>query len=157
MHAVLIAAAKLHGSLRHWLDDALAPEELSVAQWLILAELSRHAGGTLGTSARATKREAGPLSRVVHQLSLRRLLTNQRSRSDRRSARPVFTAAGQQLAQRIGERIDRLADSLGHTSATTSLRTIAPLLLALSRGIDRFGCVACRLWPPKPEALLPIA
>jgi DNA-binding MarR family transcriptional regulator len=134
---VLLAAERLHRTLRQALEDVLEGDRLNVAQWLILSEIGSRRGGTLTDFARITGRDAGSLSRAVYQLSQRGWLTNRRSKLDRRSADLDLTVDGQLAYDRLAGRIDRLAGVLAHSTDLSGPERISPMLDEVATRIER--------------------
>jgi DNA-binding MarR family transcriptional regulator len=90
------------------LDTALASENLTLAEWLIVSELV--AGeASLSRIACRLSRDAGSLSRAISRLAGRRLLGSHREGRDRRCATLRLTPAGYALHVRMADVIERAA------------------------------------------------
>ena len=81
--------------------DALAPEELTIVMWRVLAALSNNGGQRQTDLAAMTSIEVSTLSRVVARLLKRGLITRQRSRADNREVAVTLSARGKMLVQRL--------------------------------------------------------
>lgn len=136
MHNALIAAERLHKALWNSVGQVLAGDDLSVVQWLLMSELARGEGCTLTHFVRATSRDAGSLSRAIHQLSQRGLLDNRRSHFDRRSSTISFTAAGRAMHERLAPDIEQLTQTINLGADAADLDRIA-MTLAQAINADR--------------------
>ncbi|MFC5525869.1 MarR family winged helix-turn-helix transcriptional regulator [Rhodanobacter ginsengisoli] len=133
----LIAVERLHRALWHSVGRELAADDLSVVQWLLVSEVARGEGRTLTHFARATSRDAGSLSRAIHQLTQRGLLENRRSHADRRSSMISLTSAGRAMYRRLAPRIERIAQAMDLGTEAAQLDRIA---MALAHAASRIGC-----------------
>lgn len=98
-HALLMLE-RLHKELVHAIDWALEPEELSLAEWLIVAELAE-GEAPLTRVARRLARDPGSLSRTTSRLLQRGLLESTRHDYDRRRATLNLTAKGFAMLDRV--------------------------------------------------------
>jgi len=108
------------------LDTALAGENLSLAEWLIVSEL---VGGEASLShiAGRLSRDPGSLSRAISRLAGRRLLGSYREGRDRRCATLRLTAAGQALHVRMANAIEQ-ASLVDRTDLASRMRRLLSLL-----------------------------
>lgn len=98
-HALLLLE-RLHKELVHAIEWALEPEELSLAEWLIVAELAE-GEAPLTRIARRLARDPGSLSRTTSRLIQRGLLASARHDYDRRRATLSLTAKGFAVLDRV--------------------------------------------------------
>lgn len=101
MREMLLLLERLHKQLTNRIDWILLPEELSLAEWLIVSELSVAGESSLSRIARRLSRDAGSLSRAIARLCQRKLLESARNGHDRRRATLSLTAQGHVLYERV--------------------------------------------------------
>lgn len=134
---LLLRTARL---LRAHIDQALAPFELDMNQYLLMSMLSADEGqpsmpSELGTTLDATRTQ---MTRLLDGLEARGLLRRQVSAQDRRSLELTLTAAGRRLLERAapvvhaayGEAWTPLGTS-GLAGATRTLTQLHQTLQAL--------------------------
>jgi DNA-binding MarR family transcriptional regulator len=98
-HALLLIE-RLHKELVRAIDWALEPEKLSLAEWLIVAELAE-GEAPLTRIARDLARDPGSLSRITSRLIQRGFLESARHDYDRRRATLSLTAKGFATLDRV--------------------------------------------------------
>lgn len=135
MREVLLITDRLHKALWHAVAEQVAREELSVVQWLILSDIGSGRGGTLTDYARWLARDPGALSRAIHELTTRGLLSGVRTSGDRRRVRLQLTAAGEALRARISPRLDRLASALEEGFGSLSLDDLVLRMTRAETGV----------------------
>ena len=101
---ILLLTNRLKKGLWRTQELELERESLSVPQWLVLSGLAQNEGGTLTHFSRLLGYDAGSLSRVIHQLRLRKLVMTDRASQDRRNALLQLSDAGFALYQTIESR-----------------------------------------------------
>ena len=101
---ILLLTNRLKKALWRTQELELERESLSVPQWLVLSGLAQNEGGTLTHCSRLLGYDAGSLSRVIHQLRLRKLVMTDRASQDRRNALLQLSDAGFALYQTIESR-----------------------------------------------------
>lgn len=115
---ILLLTNRLKKALWRTLEVELERENLSVPQWLVLSGLAQNEGGTLTHFSRLLGYDAGSLSRVIHQLRLRKLIMTDRASQDRRNALLQLSDAGFELYKTIESRTGGLqpvlTTALGH-------------------------------------------
>jgi len=105
----LLLLERLHKQLTNTIDRVLLPEELSLAEWLILSDLGVAGESSLSRIARRLSRDPGSLSRAITQLSRRKLLQSARSGYDRRRTTVSLTSQGHVLHERVARAFERVA------------------------------------------------
>jgi DNA-binding MarR family transcriptional regulator len=104
----LLLLERLQKGLARVLEPVLAPEELALAEWLIVSELASGAA-PLTRIARRLARDPGSLSRATTRLIRRGLPGSARHERDRRRATLDLTAEGRLLHERIAASIAGVA------------------------------------------------
>jgi DNA-binding MarR family transcriptional regulator len=105
----LLLLERVHKQLTNTIDGVLLPEQLSLAEWLILSELGIAGQSSLSRIARRLSRDPGSLSRAITHLSRRKLLQSARSGYDRRRTTVSLTSQGHALHERVARAFDRVA------------------------------------------------
>lgn len=105
---MLLLLERLHKQLTSRIDQVLLPEELSLAEWLIVSELSMAGESSLSSIALRLSRDAGSLSRAINRLSQRKLLESRRNGYDRRRATLTLTTQGRVLHERVACAFERM-------------------------------------------------
>ncbi|HET6804122.1 MAG TPA: MarR family transcriptional regulator [Frateuria sp.] len=105
VHLALLQLERLHKDLNRSIDRVLVPEELALAEWLIIAELA-NGDAPLTQVARRLARDPGSLSRATTRLIKRGLLHSARHERDRRRATLGLTAGGRVLHGRVAVSLD---------------------------------------------------
>lgn len=125
---ILLLTNRLKKALWRTLEVELETEHLSVPQWLVLSGLARQEGGTLTHFSRLLGYDAGSLSRVIHQLRLRKLIMTDRTSQDRRNALLQLSDAGFDLYSAIESRVGRLQPLLATALGTQQMAALAGLM-----------------------------
>jgi DNA-binding MarR family transcriptional regulator len=142
MRQGLLLIERLHRELARAIDRVLAPEELGLAEWMIVSELAA-ADAPLTRVARRLARDPGALSRAATRLIKRGLLRSARHEKDRRRATLSLTPRGRVLHDRVAAALD----------ATTGAAS-ASRALPLDRLLSLFPCGDS---PATPSASAPRA
>lgn len=140
MRRALLLIERLHRELAQAIDRVLAPEELRLAEWMIISELAV-ADAPLTRIARRLARDPGALSRATTRLIKRGLLRSARHEKDRRRAILSLTPHGRVLH-------DCVVTALDATNGVAS----APRALPLDRLLSLFPCGGSPATPSAPAA-----
>jgi DNA-binding MarR family transcriptional regulator len=138
----LLATERLRRVLRSSVEGALAQEQLSVTQWLILSDIALDGGNTLTHFARLLSKDAGSLSRAIHRMVLRDLLSHARNAQDRRSTDLSLTATGQALFARVSRGMEQLAGTLDRTMGTVWLEAMLTAMESTVTGPEKGAAAA---------------
>jgi DNA-binding MarR family transcriptional regulator len=125
---ILLLTNRLKKALWRTLESELEREGLSVPQWLVLSGLARKEGGTLTQFSRLLGYDAGSLSRVIHQLTLRKLIVTDRASQDRRNALLELSDAGFDLYRTIESRVSRLPPLVATALGDRRITVLAGLM-----------------------------
>jgi len=125
---MLLLANRLRKALWRAHEIELERGNLSVPQWLILSELAQGKGATLTHFSRLLGYDAGSLSRVIHQLRQRDLVSSVTPSQDRRSAPLQLSAAGRALYAVIEARVGRLPPVLANALGSRRMALLASLM-----------------------------
>lgn len=136
MRNLLLAVERLHRTLQQSIEDLLEPHQLSVTQWLIVSGVAHASGQTLTDFSRLLDRDAGSLSRAIHQLNRRGLLIHRRNPHDRRSTRLVLTAEGRAMHEEVEPRVHRLILALGSDRLDAGHAQLSPLLAEFAAQVE---------------------
>ncbi len=85
-------------SIVHQVDRALAPRDLTHAQWIPLYWLAQGECGTMAELARGAALDPGAMTRALDRLEAKGLVRRERSRLDRRIVQIELTEAGRAAA-----------------------------------------------------------
>ncbi|SFI32325.1 MarR family transcriptional regulator, multiple antibiotic resistance protein MarR [Collimonas sp. OK307] len=129
---VILLVNRLQKALWHAAELTLTKEDLNVSQWLILSGIARGEGATLTDFSRLLAHDAGALSRSIHLLAVRGLITTHRKPHDRRSTELRLSEDGFALAESIEGKITRLATVLG---AALGVAEVDQITLLMERSI----------------------
>ena len=138
MRQGLLLIERLHRELARAIDRVLAPEELGLAEWMIVSELAA-ADAPLTRVARRLARDPGALSRAATRLIKRGLLRSARHEKDRRRATLSLTPRGRVLHDRVAAALDAT------TGAASASRT-----LPLDHLLSLFPCGDSPATPSAP-------
>jgi DNA-binding MarR family transcriptional regulator len=83
------------------LEEALAPLELTSAQFIVVIAAMRGRASTVGEFCEFAGIEAGPMSRLLDRLEAKGIVQRARDETDRRQVRVELTAKGLALSPRI--------------------------------------------------------
>lgn len=125
MRRALLLVGQLHRELVQAVDQALATEELSLAEWMVVSELAS-GPAPLTRVARKLARDPGALSRATTQLIRRGLLRSARHEKDRRRATLSLTPRGCALHERVTKAFDASAGVPGTSAALDRLFSFFP-------------------------------
>jgi DNA-binding MarR family transcriptional regulator len=101
----------LHSAFQGALEDALAPEGVSTAQWQLLVTVHQGNATTPLEAAQHIGIHSAAVTRLVDRLVEKGLLVREFGQADRRSQRLVLTDQGRQL-------VPKLARIVAETEAT---------------------------------------
>lgn len=138
MRQGLLLIERLHRELAQAIDRVLAPEELGLAEWMIVSELAA-ADAPLTRVARRLARDPGALSRATTRLIKRGLLRSARHERDRRRATLSLTPRGRVLHDRVAAALDATIDAAN-----------ASRVLPLDRLLSLFPCGDSPAMPSAP-------
>ncbi len=116
-------------AMRAAIDDALAPQGITAAQFGVLAALAAAPGSTSAELARACLVTAQSMHEVIRTLADRDLVD--RTRRDGRSSSLAVTPAGHELLQAAGSVVDRVEQrGLGASTDRDQLQNALTALVA---------------------------
>lgn len=138
MRQGLLLIERLHRELAQAIDRVLEPEELGLAEWMIVSELAA-ADAPLTRVARRLARDPGALSRATTRLIKRGLLRSTRHEKDRRRATLSLTPRGRVLHDRVAAALD-----------ATTIETSASRALPLDHLLSLFPCGSSPATPFAP-------
>ncbi len=132
----LLRLTDLGRMVERLLEAELAGREVSLAELRVLSVCAAHPGVTAVEVSRILLVEPPTVSRMVHPLSRRGLLSRRRSRTDRREVRLHVTAAGLALLAQCQPLLEqaqaRLLGSLDEAERGSFRRAVETLLALLA-------------------------
>ena len=138
MRQGLLLIERLQRELAQPINRVLEPEELGLAEWMIVSELAA-ADAPLTRVARRLARDPGALSRATTRLIKRGLLRSTRHEKDRRRATLSLTPRGRVLHDRVAAALD-----------ATTIATSASRALPLDHLLSLFPCGSSPATPFAP-------
>lgn len=123
---VLVLATRLQHVSQFLAGKAMRDADLTVAQWLVLRHLrDSAAGSTLTALAAAIDHDRGGLSRALHRLRQRQLITTLDHHGDRRTVLLGLAPAGRELCNALEASMRRqLANVLEKAPSQGALRQL---------------------------------
>jgi DNA-binding MarR family transcriptional regulator len=121
----LSASARVRKAIHACVDSILHTAGLNTSQWLMLCHLRTRKGDSLSGTANSIGHDAGALSRALHPLCLRELVTSHRQPGDRRSVWIELTDSGRALCDQLEAAISTRVDSAVALRLSRSLVDLA--------------------------------